>query len=99
MTIIARILAVLAFAAAGLAAAAESNAITDANSAVRAAKRFTKGQCTAKVPCTYKAQRDGKQWRVWVRQTKAEAASGGARRTIVLTFDDNGTLLRRLEAD
>jgi hypothetical protein len=94
-----RILAAIALAAASLAAGAESNGITDAESAVRAAKRFTKGQCTAKVPCTYKAQRDGKQWRVWVKQTKAEAASAGARRTVVLYFDSNGTLLRRLEAD
>jgi hypothetical protein len=97
-----RILAVLAIAAAS-GAGAESNDITDAASAVRAAKRYTKGQCPAEAPCTYKAQPDGRQWRVWVqlskRKTGKEVAQPNPGGSIILYFDASGNLVRRLEAD
>lgn len=65
-------------------------AITDSASAVEAAKRYTKARCTATAPCRYKAERDGKQWRVWVQHAAGK---------LVLSFDAEGNLLRRLEAD
>lgn len=65
-------------------------AIHDSAGAIEAARRHTKARCTASAPCKYKAQRDGKQWRVWVEH------AGG---TLVLYFDAEGNLLRRLEAD
>ena len=42
----------------GVAAAVESNAITDAATAIRVATRYTKVGCNAVTPCTYKAQRE-----------------------------------------
>lgn len=82
------LLAVAAFAAGPWAHAV--GRITDAASAVEAAKRYSKAKCAPKAPCTYKAERDGKQWRVWVRHKEG---------TLVLYFDAEGNLLRRLEAD
>jgi hypothetical protein len=98
-----RILAALVIAAAAASAGAETNDITDSASAVRAAKHYTKGQCTAESPCTYKALREGKQWRVRVQLSKrksarevAQANPGGS---IILYFDTGGNLIRRLDAD
>jgi len=81
-----------------LGVAAESTEITDAASATRAAKRYTKGRCTAETLCTYKPEREGSQWRVWVQVTKRNAPSD-PRSSIVLFFDAKGNLLRRLDAD
>jgi hypothetical protein len=52
-------------ATAGLNVGAGSTEITDTESAIRAAKNYTKGRCTAETPCTYKPEHEGKQWRVW----------------------------------
>lgn len=77
--------------------------ITDARSAVEAAKRYTRARCTDAAPCRYKAQHEGRQWRVWVRPVKPPP---GVRRmrpdegpALVLYFDVDGNLIRRLEAD
>ena len=97
------ILAVLVLAAAASSFGAGANDITDSASAIQAAKRYTKGQCTTASPCTYKAQRDGKQWRVWVqlskRKTAREVAQPNPGGSIVLYFDASGNLVRRLDAD
>ena len=81
-------------------APAESSAITDAASAIRAAKRYTKASCNAAAPCTYKAQREGKQWRVSVKLTKQNSPRGAAYPyaggDLFLFFDSRGYLLRRL---
>lgn len=72
-------------------------------SAIEAAKRWTKARCNPETPCTFKPEREGNQWRVWVQLTKRNAPNqapqpypGG---TLILYFDVNGNLLRRLEGD
>jgi len=98
-----RVLAVLAIAAASPGLGAETNGITDADSAIRAAKRYTKGQCTERSPCTYKALHEGRQWRVRVQLSKRKAAQETAQKipggSIILYFDADGNLIRRLDAD
>ena len=95
-----QLLATLAALTIGLAAAAETSAVTDPASAVRAAKRYTKASCNAVTPCTYKAQREGKQWRVVVKLTKRNSPRGAARSyaggEMFLYFDPQGHLIRRL---
>ena len=92
--------AAVAAMAIGVAAAAESSAITDAASAIRVAKRYTKASCNAVTPCTYKAQREGKQWRVAVKLTKRNSPRGAAHPyaggDMFLYFDPQGHLIRRL---
>jgi hypothetical protein len=98
-----RLLAAIAIAAASLGAVAEPSAITDAESAIAAARRYTKGQCTPESPCTYKAQHEGRQWRVRVqlskRKTAREVAQQNPGGSIILYFDTGGNLIRRLDAD
>ena len=83
-----------------VAAAAESSAIIDAASAILAAKQYTKASCNAVTPCTYKAQREGKQWRVAVKLTKRNSPRGAALPyaggDMFLYFDSRGHLIRRL---
>ncbi len=76
--------------------------ITDAPSAVEAAKRHVRGRCTPSAPCRFKAERDGTRWRVWVRPARRLSPPGRApatEGTLVLYFDRQGHLLRRLEAE
>ena len=86
-----------------LNAAAEPIEIADSAGAIRAAQRYTKGRCVAEPPCKYKAEKEGNQWRVWVRIPKRsnprEITNTYPAGTIVLFFDRKGHLLRRLEAD
>jgi len=86
-----------------IATLAQASPITDAASAIEAAKRYTKGRCNAETPCTFKPEHEGKQWRVWVQLTRRSSANakpqpypGG---TLILYFDESGNLLRRLEGD
>ena len=94
-----KFLATAAALAIGIAAA-ESSAITDAAAAVLAAKRYTKASCNAVTPCTNKAQREGRQWRVAVKLTKRNSSRGAARPyaggDMFLYFDPQGHLIRRL---
>ena len=85
--------ACLAVLAGGQAIAAE--AIKSPGAAIEAAKKYVKGRCTAS-PCKYRAQRDGPQWRVWVDLPAQGKTPGGH---IVLYFDREGNLIRRLEGD
>jgi hypothetical protein len=95
--------AAIAAAIVGLNVGAGSTEITDAESAIRAAKNYTKGRCTAETPCTYKPEHEGKQWRVWVQLTRRNSPREAARPypggTLILYFDERGNLLRRLEGD
>jgi hypothetical protein len=95
--------AVIAALTISLVAAAESSAITDTASAVRAAKRYTKASCNTATPCTYKAQREGKQWRVAVKLTKRSSPQGTAHLypggDMFLYFDASGHLIRRLSSE
>lgn len=95
------ILAAVAMAAASLGAA-EGARITDKPSAVEAAKRYTKGRCTPRAPCSFRAEREGRQWRVWVHLSKRDQARAGtpeSERYIILFFDADGNLLRRIEGE
>ena len=80
-----------------LADAAEPTRITDAQGAVEAAKRYVKGRCPLEARCTFRAEREGKQWRVWVQPAKRGSSSDAA--SVILFFDTGGNLIRRLEGD
>jgi hypothetical protein len=86
-----------ALASSAIATALAAEPITDANSAIEAAKRYVKARCTAAAPCKFRPQREGKQWRVWVDLPKRNARDAATH--IVLFFDMNGNLIRRLETD
>jgi hypothetical protein len=86
-----------------IGSAAGSTAVTDEASAIAAAKKYTKAQCTAATPCTYRPRREGTQWNVWVEFTKRSRAgerpqpySGGH---VVLYFDAEGHLVRRIQGE
>ena len=88
---------------AATAAAAQGARIETPAAATEAAKKYLKARCTTETPCTFKPEREGNQWRVWVQLTRRAAPNhapkpypGG---TVILFFDLNGTLIRRLEAD
>jgi len=95
--------AVVVALAISVAPAADSRAITDAASAVGAAKHYTKASCNSVTPYTYKAQREGNQWRVTVKLTKRNSSRGAAYPyaggDMFLFFDGSGHLLRRLGGD
>ncbi|HET7401206.1 MAG TPA: hypothetical protein VFJ62_05475 [Usitatibacter sp.] len=88
------VLATLALAA--MAGAVEGARITSAAEAIDAAKKYVKGRCVPSPPCKYRAQHEGPQWRVWVDLPKKGATPGGH---IILFFDLDGNLIRRLEGD
>lgn len=104
------VLGAASFIAAGLviisaagSAQAQTPRIENQASAVEAAKRYTKARCTAETPCTFKPEREGNQWRVWVQLTKRNSPNeaphpypGG---TLILYFDINGNFMRRLEGE
>ena len=96
-------LVALAATAAAAALGAEGSGITDDASAIAAAKRYLKARCTTETPCKFKPEHEGKQWRVWVQLTKRNAAKEAPRPypggTVILYFDANGNLTRRLEAE
>lgn len=93
--------AALASSAALTAIAADR--ITDSSAAIQAAQRYVAGRCTAQTPCKFRAEREGRQWRVWVRLSKRNARGRvvypSPAKHIVLFFDMNGNLIRRLEAE
>ena len=85
-----------------LAGSVQAQPITDSLSAVAAAKRQLRARCVPETPCTFTPQRDGRQWRVWVRFSRRDATGTGTSARggqIVLYFDAGGNLLRRLDVD
>ena len=94
---------VIALAFAGPAAAADATQIKDEAAAIAAAKRYTKARCTAQQPCEYKARREGSQWNVMVevsrRAPKGEVSNKYAGGHLLLYFNPQGQLLRRVEAE
>ena len=98
-----RDLAVMVVLAASLAFGAPEAGITDAASAIDAAKHYLKTRCTPETPCRFKPEHEGKQWRVWVQLTKRSTASGKPAPypggTLILYFGEDGSLKRRLEGD
>jgi len=86
----------------GAASADGSTQVTDEASAISAAKRYTKAQCT-ETPCQYRARREGKQWNVWVDFTKRSRPGakpqpyhGGH---VILYFNQQGQLTRRIQGE
>ena len=82
---------------------AQATALTDEASAIAVAKRYTKARCTASKPCEYRARREGKQWNVMVEFSKradskevTQRAAGGH---LLLYFNQDGQLVRRVEAE
>ena len=84
-------------------AAAQSARITDEASAIAAAKRYTKAQCTEATPCEYRARREGKQWNVMVefstRTRKNEVSNKYPGGHVLLYFNEQGQLLRRVQGE
>jgi len=93
-----RLLVALVFATlpAALVGTAEAARIGSAAEAIDAAKKYVKGRCVPSPPCKYRAQHEGPQWRVWVDLPKKGSTPGGH---IILFFDLEGNLVRRLEGD
>jgi hypothetical protein len=95
------LLTILLFSATGTAADG-STRVTDEASAIAAAKRYTKAQCTD-TPCQYRPRREGKQWNVWVDFTKRDRPGskpqpyhGGH---VILYFNEAGQLVRRIKGE
>lgn len=102
MRIASCLVALVAASAAG-ALGADGLRITDNASAIAAAKRYLKARCTTETPCKFKPEHEGKQWRVWVQLTKRNSENEAPRPypggTLILYFDEKGTLMRRLEGE
>lgn len=75
-----------------------AQAISTRNDAIEAAKKYVRARCTTEAPCRFRPEKDGNRWRVWVDLTKkgARPYQGGH---IVLYFDREGNLIRRIEGD
>ncbi len=88
---------------AGEGIAAKSGPINSKAAAIAVAKQYTKGKCTPQTPCVYDAQREGKNWRVYVRFTMRNSPRepafhypGG---DTTLYFDEQGALVRRFDGE
>lgn len=99
MTLPVRVVVLCLGACAVMAAVAADSRISDAASATEAAKRYLKARCTLQVPCKFKPEREGNQWRVWVELPKRASKRDGPAPQIVLFFDTSGNLIRRLEVE
>ena len=98
-----RTLVAVLFAIAWPDTAQTADRLATAADAVEAAKKHVRARCTAETPCKYRAEREGNRWRVWVDLTKKHSPRdkaypypGGH---IVLYFDRDGSLLRRVDGD
>lgn len=83
-------LAVVVLAAVAFPAQA---AIESPEQAVDAAKRWMKARCTDKSPCKFRAERQGKEWRVWVQPKPKDPTR------VILFFDREGNLIRRIDGE
>ena len=87
----------------GGAWADESTRVTDEASAIAAAKRYTKAQCKAEAPCSYRARREGKQWNVFVelpkRSDRREVTNRYPGGHVILYFNPEGQLVRRIQGE
>jgi hypothetical protein len=94
------LMSVVALAAA-VSFAAAAAPITDEESAIAEARKYTKGRCPAATPCNFKPRREGKQWNVWVEFTKRHAPGEKPRPYhgghVILYFDSEGRLVKRIE--
>jgi hypothetical protein len=83
--------------------AAAAEPIGDRAAAIRVAQAYMKARCTDRTPCKFRSERDGRQWRVWVRlserNSRGRVVYPSPGKQIVLTFDASGNLIRRLEVE
>ena len=83
-----------ALAGAAVVAAVAAEPVTTAQAATEAARRYTKALCTERKPCRYRAEAQGpREWRVWVYQGK------GTEPRVILFFDREGNLVRRIQGE
>ncbi len=92
-----------ALASSAMFIASAADRISDSAAAIRAAQRYVAGRCTAQTPCRFRAEREGRQWRVWVRLSQRNARGQVVyprpAKHVILFFDTSGNLIRRLEAE
>jgi hypothetical protein len=100
---LALLIAIGAIFAGGAITAAAAEPIADRAAAIRAAQKYMKARCTERTPCRFRSERDGHQWRVWVRlserNSRGQAVYPSPGKQIVLSFDASGNLIRRLEVE
>jgi len=100
---LALLIAIGAICAGGAIRAAAAEPIGDRAAALRAGQTYMKARCTERTPCRFRAERDGRQWRVWVRlserNARGQAVYPSPGKQVVLTFDAGGNLIRRLEVE
>ena len=79
-----------------------STRVTDEKSAIAAAKRYTKAQCT-ETPCQYRPRREGQQWNVWVELTRRDRPGAAPQPYhgghVILYFNEEGQLVRRIKGE
>ena len=101
MKIVRHIFSIVLLAASGLGLA-ESARVTDQASAIAAAKKYVKAQCTAETPCRFKPRREGSQWNVLVEFTKRNSGEKPERYPgghVLLYFNQEGQLVRRVNGE
>lgn len=100
---LALLIAMAAICAGGAIRAGAAEPIRDRAAAVRTAQAYMKARCAERTPCRFRAERDGRQWRVWVRLSergsRGQAVYPSPGKQVVLTFDASGNLIRRLEVE
>ena len=100
---LALLIALAAACTGGAPGAAAGEPIADRGAALRTAQTYMRARCTDRTPCRFRAERDGRQWRVWVRfserNSRGQAVYPSPGKQVVLTFDASGNLLRRLEVE
>jgi hypothetical protein len=100
---IALLIAIGAICAGRAIGAAAAEPVGDRAAAIRAAQTYMKARCSDRTPCRFRSERDGRQWRVWVRlserNSRGQAVYPSPGKQVVLTFDANGNLIRRLEVE
>jgi hypothetical protein len=100
---IALLIAFGAICAGGAIRAVAAEPIHDRAAAIRVAQTYMKARCTERTPCRFRSERDGRQWRVWVRlserNSRGQAVYPSPGKQVVLSFDADGNLIRRLEVE
>lgn len=100
---LALLIALGAICAGGAIRAAAAEPIGDRAAAVRAARTYMKARCTDRTPCRFRSERDGRRWRVWVRMgernSRGQTVYPSPGKQVVLSFDADGSLIRRLEVE
>lgn len=96
-----REIAIAVACAGAVSGVATAALILDGAAAVAEARKYVKGRCNAKTPCTFEPRREGKQWNVRVTFTKRNSAGEKPYPDgyLLLYFDGEGRLVRRVEGE